>query len=762
MPQASPQSPIDRAATLVLAAALFLMPLLHSTRLLDPIHFPKVALFALTALLLAAGALVSRHREEGPERLASPVFWLAGVAALSAGVASLVALNRGLAIWGFLEIGTALALIWGVSRFARAAGQAALLAWAVLAGAALVSLGVLAQVFVPGFHLTPGGWSILPPSRAGAGLGDAALAAEFLLLSIPAGIGAAALSRGWWRVAAGGLLGLPAAALVFAGRQEGWIVGGFILTGIVATRLLQVLLGDRRLERLSPDLGGNSLKAWIACLIVVTAVVAMARSGTLSPTGGSVAPASGLSLLSPGIGDPVADRAAAVPRTLRLAARHPLGVGPDNFRHAFLEIAWQGEAKGPFSASHQPLHAGNSFAELAAEIGVAGGAAVVLLILVLLIQSGYAALRAPYPWDALGFAAFNLFLAGIALGWLASPFQSPAPLALFGLFAGLTQIAALHAPPAAGRLARLLPSVRTSVPRVLRRPLTGAALALAWLAAAGGIGYLGFDRARGLVLGQRGLAHLQAGDPHAAILALGQPAARRLPDHLPRAAAANAYLRLGFLDQAVREFGETLERSPYFVSAWLGRGAVRQEQGRYDQAEEDLKRALEIWPDNAETVMAMGRLSTARGRLDAALEQFGQAIRLDRAIAEPYYRMGEIFTRRGQLDEAIEAFRICGMKDPRYPGLQIATGNAFSHKGLIEMALRYYQAAAAADPRAVEPRLKIASAHHGLGQFCMARTSLEAARDLEGDLTRRNAILDLIARVEADCRKEKQPAPRRR
>ena len=67
------------------------------------------------------------------------------------------------------------------------------------------------------------------------------------------------------------------------------------------------------------------------------------------------------------------------------------------------------------------------------------------------------------------------------------------------------------------------------------------------------------------------------------------------------------------------------------------------------------------------------------------------------------------------------------------------------------MALRYYQAAAGDDDKDVQARLRIANTMHALGRFCEAKTSLEAARDLESDRGRRDLILDLIKKVEPDC-----------
>ena len=761
MPHFAQPSRIDRVACVVLAAAAFLLPLVHSTRLADPFAFPKQVVAIAAALALLGCALLSRHFEDGQERLMSPALALAGVVVAAAGVAGLAAANRGLAVWGFLEIASGAVLFWGVTRFVRSPRAAALLLGAILISAAVVAGGALAQVFYPGASLAVGWISMLPATRGGATLGEAGTAAQFLIACVPAGLGAAALQSGWRRVACGGLTGLVAGALIFLGRWEGWVVAGVGLGLLVVTRVLQVLLGDRRAERFVPDLAGPSMRAVLVALIAILSVVAYSRLSAALPGGKPAEPLRGVALLAPTTGDPVADRAAAAPRTLRLIGRHPLGVGPGLFRHAFLEVAWTGGGASPFSLSHHAVHAGNAFLEMAAETGILGGAAFALLTLLVLAHAGRAATRALHPWDAVGFAAFNGVLVLALIGFLGAPFQEPAPAHLFWIFAGLAQVA-LAAAGAEGALPlRLSPVLRPAAPLLLRRRWVAAAGAAAWLGAAGWFGTIAAQRAHGSHLALLGQAALQANQPENALAAFGRPEARRLPDHLPRLLAANAYLRLGFHERAADEFGEALRRSPHFIAAYLGRAAARQALGRYDIADEDLKAALAIWPDNADTYVALGRLSVARGRLDVAIEHYLHAVQIDHQSAEPFFLLGEAYLRRGQIDEAIEAYRVCGMKNPRYPNLHVHTGDAFYRKGLLEMALRYYQSAAGADPKAVEPRLRIAGTQHALGMPCEALEALQAARELESEGERRGAILDLLPKLESECRKIGKKPPRR-
>ncbi|HEU4402862.1 MAG TPA: tetratricopeptide repeat protein [Candidatus Polarisedimenticolia bacterium] len=754
MPDVTDPSRLERVALGILAALLILVPLTHSGSLSDHFDFPKVLVCLGAAFLLTGLAVVSYLFGEEAPGISSPVLWPAAIFVAAAALAVVPSANRGLALWGLLRLAIGPVIFWAVTRFVRNTRGAAILLGALLVSASIVSLGTLAQVFVPDFSLALGGLSILPASAGGSTLGDAGMSAQFLLLALPAGVGAAVVSRGRWRVACGGLLGLVASALIYIGRPDIWIVGGLLVALLACTRILQVGLGRRPWTEIAPDLGGEGLRAFLAAVLMIVFVVSLSRWAPLLPAGRAVTPLGGVSLLSPTTGDPSIDRAAAVRGSLSLIARHPFGVGPDNWRHAFLGVAWTTAPKSPFTLSHQAVHAGNSFVEATVETGLLGGMALALLLAILVLQAGFASVRAPSPWGGAAHAALNLFAAIVLTGCLGSPLQQPAAALLFWVLAGVTQVALTQAGEAAAIVPFLMPRAAPFLPRSLRRRSLGYLAAAAWVAAAVLLVPRLTDRVAALRLTQAGQSAFYSGQYEAALLALEQPAARRSPDHLPRALAASAYLRLGFPERAAQEFSETLARSPHFVSAYLGRAVARQGLGLYDLADQDLQDALRLWPDNPDTHLALGRLNTARGLFDAAISEYQKALRIDPSSAEAYFQMGGIYMRRGQIDEAIESYRACLVKNPRYPRLNIYLGNAFSRKGLPDMALRSYQMAAGLDEKDVEARLLIANASHALGQACQAKEALEAARDLETDLQKREGILGLIRKVEPDCARE--------
>jgi len=746
---------LERAGVWVLAATLCLVPLAYGSVFADPFGFVKRSLMLVAALLLAGLGLVSRARGGG-SRPGSPARPIAVVFLVASAIACGVAVNRGLALWGLLDLAAGFGLFLGTSRFARDIRSVSVLLRATLIGAAAVALGSLLQVLVPA---SAGGWldGLLPPNRGGSTLGDPGLACQFLILALPLGIGAAALSKSAWRQACGGLLGLVAAALVFIGRPEGWWAAAGALLLVVLTRILQAAGHGGRWTDLAPDLGGAGLRAFLIAGIVVLIAVSVSRLSFLYPSSRPLEPLLGTSLLSPTTGNPDADRAAALPGTWMLIKRHPLGVGPGGFRHAFLEVAWTGIPGSPFSLSHQAVHAGNAFLEMTAETGFPGGLAFALLVVVVLVQAALASARAEAPWDSVGVAVCAALgtMAGIA--FLGAPFQEAAPSLLFWIVAGMTQVAVQHAGAPPRTLRALVPRERAAGAGWSGR--LAAAAGVAWIAGVLVLGVLVIDRARAFRWTLEGQGAFYSGRYQAALRAFRQAPVLRSPDHLPRALAGSSSLRLGLYDDAVHEFGETLRRSPHFIAAHLGRAAAEEAMGHWDLADADYRAALKIWPDNADVYLALANLDTTRGRIDDALEDYRQVIQLNPNQAEAYFRMGELFLRRSQVDEAIEAFRVCGMKNPKYPRVRLRLGDAFFQKGLQEMALRYYQAAANDDAKDVQARLRIANTLHAMGQVCEAQDALEAARDLETDTARRDGILDLIKKIEPECRKQGRTRP---
>jgi tetratricopeptide (TPR) repeat protein len=742
--EASPsvfRPPFSLPARIVLGLLLLFLPLVHSGSIADPFGLPKETFLHEAAAVLLFFALFGAGR--GERRSGRPVLPVAALVLLAAAAAATcLSANPALAAEGLLSLVSLVIVGAAVARFVRTPGDALLLQGAALGGACLAALIALAQIFSPGFNWSLGSLSIVPPSPGGGTLGDPGLLAQAVLLAVPMGLGAAALASGIARLLCAAGLGLLASSLLYAGRPEGWLAALWIVVLLAAVRVARATRAGSGWTDLTPDLGGGAVRG---TLVIATVVILAVAVGRLPRPGGQpVAPLQGVSLLAPTTGDADRDRRAAtegIPALLRL---HPEGVGPGYFRHAFLEVAWTGVKESPFTLGHQAVHAGNSWLEAFAEYGVLGGLALLALFVLLLLRAARGALRDPGPWGTAGATSGATLLAAGVLALLGSPFQEITPALLFAVAAGLAV--------AAARGARYDASDEPTS-RVARGTLVwrmGALLLGIGLFATGAVLAVSrYDASRLTLAGQ---ALVGANDFPGAQRVLSQPAALRSPEHLPHVLLGQAALRTGAYGEASAAFGETLRRSPWFISARLGRAAAEEALGHYDKAAEDLEAAQRLWPGSYDVRMAQGRLDVHRGRLEQALGDFEVASKIDASPGDAWFALGDLYARRGDWDRAIESFHMCLQKNPRFPHINLRLGDAYEHRGMMEMALGHMQREATFEERAVEPRLRMANIFHAQGQECEATQALEAARDLETDPQRRQVILDLITKTDALCR----------
>ncbi|HET8946234.1 MAG TPA: tetratricopeptide repeat protein, partial [Candidatus Polarisedimenticolia bacterium] len=244
---------------------------------------------------------------------------------------------------------------------------------------------------------------------------------------------------------------------------------------------------------------------------------------------------------------------------------------------------------------------------------------------------------------------------------------------------------------------------------------------------------------------------LGAGEARGALQLLNTPVARGAADHLPHALRGQAALRVGAWQDASDAFADTLKRSPFFVSAHLGRAAAEEMLGHYDRAATELDAAGRIWPGSYDILMARGRLDARRGRVEQAMADYQEAAKAGPKMGDPWFALGEILLRRGENDRAIEAFHLCLEKNPRFPHINLNLAVAYEKRGMNDMALTHLQREAALDDRAIEPRLRMANLFHADGRDCDAKDALTVARDLETDPARRSTILGLIDQMDASC-----------
>lgn len=304
--------------------------------------------------------------------------------------------------------------------------------------------------------------------------------------------------------------------------------------------------------------------------------------------------------------------------SLRLLLRHPQGVGPGQFGAEFPPVRTQREAV--LSQTHagreipEVEDAHSSPLHVAAETGVLGASAWIAAVALAFARGR----RRASSGDA--FAA-GLW-AGMAGGAVAGLFNAlpvlPAPLVLFGAFAGLLD------PP--------------DSPRGPAWPSRAGAAALAVAALA----ILPFARA------QRALDH---GDPAGALAARSEW--WRAHYH-----AGVEQARAGRPSVAAEHYRRALERRPFHAASLNNLAVETLRSGRPpSEAEALLRRALEVAPHAYLTRYNLGQLRALERQWRQARDEFRRSTELHPGHGPSWYALGETFVAEGRLDDALEPLR---------------------------------------------------------------------------------------------------------
>ncbi len=120
------------------------------------------------------------------------------------------------------------------------------------------------------------------------------------------------------------------------------------------------------------------------------------------------------------------------------------------------------------------------------------------------------------------------------------------------------------------------------------------------------------------------------------------------------------------MDEAIRQFQETIRLKPDYADAHNNLGIALFRKGQMDEAIRQFQEALRLKPDQAEAHNNLGNALGRKGQIDEAIRQFQEAIRLKPDHAEAHNNLGMALTRRGQTDEAIRQFQEALRLKPDY------------------------------------------------------------------------------------------------
>ena len=96
----------------------------------------------------------------------------------------------------------------------------------------------------------------------------------------------------------------------------------------------------------------------------------------------------------------------------------------------------------------------------------------------------------------------------------------------------------------------------------------------------------------------------------------------------------------GFLQQALSESSQMLERFPNSIILYNIAGASNSGLMQFDDAIESYKQVLKIKPDYAEAYYNMGVALKSKGNPEAAIDSYKQALKIKPNYAEAHNNMG--------------------------------------------------------------------------------------------------------------------------
>lgn len=244
---------------------------------------------------------------------------------------------------------------------------------------------------------------------------------------------------------------------------------------------------------------------------------------------------------------------------------------------------------------------------------------------------------------------------------------------------------------------------------------------------------------------QRGNAHFALRTCEALLSANSRDAAAR---HLRgRCVAA-----MGMLDEAVRDFSETLAIEPTHFPALADLGVALAALGRHQQASEQLAAALARDNRPAELHFALGQCRLACGELCGAAESFAATIARRPDFADAYNNLGVTLDRLGKLADAIRHFERARTLRPSLLRAHRNLADALRRTGRVIEAAEALERATLLDTHDCDLQCELAEALLDAGRLEAALRAAQVAVFVAPDSARAHAAIGMALLSIDRCR----------
>jgi protein O-GlcNAc transferase len=163
---------------------------------------------------------------------------------------------------------------------------------------------------------------------------------------------------------------------------------------------------------------------------------------------------------------------------------------------------------------------------------------------------------------------------------------------------------------------------------------------------------------------------------------------------------AVAQFEQGKTGEALATYDQLLAQKQDLTEAWVGRGNVLTDLGRYDEAGLAFDTALSIKADSAEAWVGRGNVLNGVKRHDEARSAFDKALSLNPTIAEAWLGRGNLLGQAGQYDLALAAFEKAFSINNQLPQGWLFQGDVLSELKRYDEALAAYHKAFVLKPNA--------------------------------------------------------------
>ncbi len=204
-----------------------------------------------------------------------------------------------------------------------------------------------------------------------------------------------------------------------------------------------------------------------------------------------------------------------------------------------------------------------------------------------------------------------------------------------------------------------------------------------------------------------------------------------------RLIAGHAHRELGFLDEAVQDFTEALERDPNIASGYMDRGYVLNDLRRPREASQDFAAAIKLRPNypEAHLGLAMAYLQLHRGA--NALKEVNVAVLGLGESRVTHMARGEAYRQRVLFPEAEKEYRAALQLAPNDADIDLALAEVIYRQRRYQDSATYLKQAAAVRPDDPLIYARLAQTYAKLGQ---QQETLDFAQKAEVASNGRSAV----------------------